>query len=113
MYTEETAVDRIEIMEDGQMQIRKAIRVYKDGVKIAETFHRHVVTPDQDIKGEHDKVKLVAAAVWTPEVIAQFIAKKPKPLEAIVEVVPEVVPEVVEPLVVPEESSAPMEEPLP
>ena len=79
MYTEETVVDKIEILEDGQMQIRKAIRVLKDGVKISENYHRHVIAPDissTDLTKEDERVKSVANAVWTKEVKDKFILTK-------------------------------------
>ncbi len=76
MYSEQSVIDKIEVLEDGQIQIRRADRVLKDGVKISETYHRHVIAPDQDIKDEDEKVKAVANAVWTQEVKDAYIAKK-------------------------------------
>lgn len=77
MYTEETAIKRIEVLEDGQIQVQRANRVFKDGTLISEILHRHVVSPDQDISSEDEKVQTVANAIWTKEVIDAFIAAKP------------------------------------
>jgi len=79
MYSEETVVDKIEVLEDGQIQVRKAIRVLKDGVKISETYHRHVVVPGDDLSKEDAKVQAIAEVVHTKECVNKFrvtIAKK-------------------------------------
>lgn len=78
MYTEESVIDKIEVLEDGQIQIRRADRVLKDGVKIAETYYRHVIAPGDDLSKEDEKVKAVAEAVWTKEVKAAFWGEKEK-----------------------------------
>jgi len=82
MYTEKSVIDKIEILEDGQMQIRRADKVYKDGVEIAKTYHRHVLAPGDDITKQDTKVKAVADAIWTEEVISKYTQIK----EAIKEV---------------------------
>ena len=76
MYTEESVIKRIEVLEDGQIQVQRADRVLKDGVLISETLHRHVIEPDQDITNEDERVQAVAASLWTEAVIAAYIAAK-------------------------------------
>jgi len=72
-----TVVDKIEVLEFGQLQVRKAIRVMEDGVELSSSFHRHVVEPsiktgdtwgDTDISGEDARVQAVANATWTSAV---------------------------------------------
>ncbi len=72
MYTEQSVIDSIEILEDGRLQVRRSDRVLKNGLVIAQTYHRHVLEPGQDIKAEDSKVAKVAAAVWTRDVIDKF-----------------------------------------
>ena len=72
--TEETAVDRVEVLEDGQLQVRTATVVKRDGVEISRTFHRHVVVPGQSLSGQDAKVQAVGAAVHTAAVIAAYEA---------------------------------------
>jgi len=43
--TKETVVDKIEVMEKGQVQVRTATRVLEDGVELSSSFHRHVIDP--------------------------------------------------------------------
>jgi hypothetical protein len=71
--TEKQIVDKIEVLESNSIQVRTANIIEKDGVEISRTFHRHVVTPSNDISGEDAKVQAVANAVWTEEVIAAYL----------------------------------------
>ena len=75
--TKETVVDKIEILEMGQVQVRTATRVLEDGAVLSSSFHRHVVMPstkasgswaDTDISGEDARVQAVANATWTSAV---------------------------------------------
>ncbi len=89
-YTEQKVIDQIMILEDGQIQIRQAIKVFKDGIEVAKTYWRTVLAPDQDLskiviapdisKEDTDKVKAVANAVWTDKVKVGYIANKQKVL---------------------------------
>jgi hypothetical protein len=75
--TKETVVDKIEVLEKGQVQIRTATRVLEDGVELSSSFHRHLVMPstkasgswaDTDISGEDARVQAIATATWTSSV---------------------------------------------
>jgi hypothetical protein len=74
-------VDRIEVLENGCVQVRTAIKIVEDGTEINRTFHRHVVTPGDDYGQEDAKVQAICAAVHTPEVIAAYQATQ-TPVEA-------------------------------
>ena len=72
-----TVVDKIEVLEKGQVQVRTATRVLEDGVELSSSFHRHVVVPstkasgswaDTDISGEDARVQAIATATWTSAV---------------------------------------------
>jgi hypothetical protein len=67
-------VDRIEVVENGCVQVRTKTAIKEDGVEISSKFHRHVVAPGDDYAGEDAKVKAICAAVHTPEVIAAYQA---------------------------------------
>jgi len=75
--TKETIVDKIEVLELGQVQVRTATKVLEDGVVLSSSFHRHVVEPstktgdtwgDTDISGEDARVQAIANATWTSSV---------------------------------------------
>ena len=72
--TEDTIVDRIEVLPRGQLQIRIATTIFRDGVEISKTYHRHVVSPGDDLALEDPRVAEIGAVVHTAEVIAAFKA---------------------------------------
>ena len=74
VYTEGVSY-QVEVTEDGHVQVRKATRIYKDGVEVGKTYHRHVLTPGADTKDEVQKVKDISAVVWTQDVIDAHEAK--------------------------------------
>jgi hypothetical protein len=65
-------VDKIEVVENGCVQVRTKTTIMEDGKQISATFHRHVVAPGADISGEDAKVQAICAAVHTAEVIAAY-----------------------------------------
>jgi hypothetical protein len=72
--TKSTAVDQVTVTENGIVLYREATRVVEDGNEIAKTFHRTSLTPGQDLTGQPANVQAIAAAAWTPEVIANYNA---------------------------------------
>ena len=70
--TKETVVDKIEVLEMGQVQVRTATRVLEDGVALSSSFHRHVLAPGDDLSGQDAKVSAIATATWTPEVVTAY-----------------------------------------
>lgn len=67
-------IDKIEIVETNSIQIRTATIIEKDGTEIAKTYHRHVVSPGEDVSNEDTRVQAIANAIWTDEVIASYKA---------------------------------------
>ena len=72
--TKETVVDKIEVLEKGQVQVRTATRVLEDGAVLSSSFHRHVLAPDDDLSEQDAKVAAIATATWTPEVVSAYEA---------------------------------------
>jgi hypothetical protein len=70
--TENISIDQIEIVGDWNIQVRQATVIEKDGVQVARTFHRWVLTPDMDISDQEQKVKDICNAAWTDEVKAAY-----------------------------------------
>jgi hypothetical protein len=71
---ERQLVDLVELVQTNHIQVRVANIVEKDGVEIARTFHRHVLTPGDDVTNQDPKVQAIANAVWTDEVITEYQA---------------------------------------
>ena len=67
-------VDKIEVLEMGQIQVRVATRVEEDGVQLSSSFHRHVLAPGADLSGQHERVVAIANATWTPACISAYDA---------------------------------------
>ena len=106
--TKEIVVDRIEVLERGQLQVRTVTRVLEDGVQLGSSFFRHVVEPskktgylpqltdkdgnitqekvagtwvDTDISGEDAEVQAIANAKWTSAVktaYQEFVDAQPE-----------------------------------
>jgi hypothetical protein len=68
------SVDRIEVIENGSIQVRTKTAIKEDGVEISSKFHRHVVVPGADYSAEDAKVKAIAASIHTAQVIAAYQA---------------------------------------
>jgi hypothetical protein len=67
-------VDRIEVIENGCIQVRTKTAIKEDGVEISSKFHRHAVAPGADVSGEDAKVQAIAASIHTAEVVAAYEA---------------------------------------
>jgi len=81
--TKEVIVDKIEVLENGTVQVRTATRILEDGVALSSSFHRHVCTPDHvHTEGDDPRVHAVCLAVHTPEVKAAYLAAQAASLAA-------------------------------
>jgi archaellum component FlaF (FlaF/FlaG flagellin family) len=72
----QTVVDKIEVVENGSVQVRTATRIVEDGNVISTSYHRHVVAPGQDYSQEDARVQAICAATHTAEVIAAYQASQ-------------------------------------
>jgi hypothetical protein len=91
-----TVVDKIEVLEMGQVQVRTATKIMEDGVQLSSAFSRHVVVPQvrsgrviaddgsvtsagtwaaTDVTGEDARVAAICTASWTADVIAAYRAQ--------------------------------------
>jgi archaellum component FlaF (FlaF/FlaG flagellin family) len=72
MLEKQETYTKIEVIESGQVQLRKTTKVLEDGEVISQSHHRSVVTPLDDISDLPDNVQAVCNAFWTDELIANF-----------------------------------------
>ena len=79
--TKETVVDKVEVLEMGQVQVRTATVIKEDNKELTRSFQRHVVNPrtksgdtwgDTDISGEDARVQAIANATWTSDVKSAY-----------------------------------------
>ena len=69
---EKELIDKIEVLDNNCIQIRKATIIEKDGEEIAKTYHRHVINPGDELTNEDAKVQAIANSIWTEEIILSF-----------------------------------------
>jgi hypothetical protein len=70
--TEVKVIDKIEVVENGTVQVRESTKIMKDGEEIAKTYHRWSFAPASDVSAMPANVQAICAAAWTPEVIASY-----------------------------------------
>jgi len=69
---EQSVIDQIEVTRNGSVNVRRADLIIKDGVEIAKTYHRHVLSPGDDLSAQDSKVVAIAQVAWTPELIESY-----------------------------------------
>lgn len=74
--TETKVIDKIEVVENGTLQVREATRILKDGEQIAQTYHRWSFAPGSDVSSMPANVQAIAQVTWTPEVISAYQAQQ-------------------------------------
>ena len=74
MLTKQITFDQ-QITEDGQIQVRQITRILEDGKELSKSYHRHVITPTDDVENEDDRTKVIAGAIYTPEFVKMYKEK--------------------------------------
>ena len=84
--TKEVKADKIEVVNDWNVQVRVATIIKEDDVELTRSFHRHVLVPfvsskaddnswthtATDISSEAASVQAIANAAWTDDVKAAY-----------------------------------------
>jgi len=73
MLTEQTTIDKLEVLADGTVQVREANQVLKDGAVIAQTYHRYVISitdANPDLSRLDEASRVIVEAARTPERLA-------------------------------------------
>jgi hypothetical protein len=72
----QTKIDRIEVVENGTVQVRQATIITEDGNQISRTYHRWCIVPSQDYSAQEQQVQDICKISHTPEVIATYQAQQ-------------------------------------
>ena len=72
--TKSITIGEMNVGELGAISVRTDTVISEDSKELNRSFHRHVVSPGDDVSGGDARVKSVADALWTPEVIAAYKA---------------------------------------
>jgi hypothetical protein len=67
-------IDRIEVVENGTVQVRQATIITENGNQLSRTFHRWCITPGEDYSTQEQQVQDICKVSHTPEVIAAYQA---------------------------------------
>ncbi len=76
MALEKQVEEHLEILPNGNIQIKTVTKILDDGVVIASTNHRSVCEPGDVVLDKSARVKDIAPVIWKPEVIAAHQAEK-------------------------------------
>jgi hypothetical protein len=71
-----TKIDRIEVVENGIVQVRQATIITEDGNQISRTFHRWCIVPGEDYSTQEQQVQDICKVTHTAEVIAAYQAQQ-------------------------------------
>jgi len=69
-------IDKIEIVENGTVQVRQATIITEDGNQLSRTFHRWCIAPGEDYSAQEQQVQDICKVSHTPEVIAAYQAQQ-------------------------------------
>jgi hypothetical protein len=72
--SKEVVIDKIEIVENGVVQIRQATKIIEDGNELSKSYHRWTIAPGQNYSDQPDNVKSICAVAHTPAVIEAYEA---------------------------------------
>ena len=70
----QTAIDKIEVLENGSLQVREIIRIMENGNELSASYNRLSFNPLDDVSTQDAKVQAIANAIWTDEVKTAYRA---------------------------------------
>ena len=73
--SKEQVIDKIEVVENGTLQVRQVTRIMEDGKELSASYHRWSFAPGSNVSDQPANVQAIATAAWTPAVIAAYEAK--------------------------------------
>ncbi len=66
--TKKVIEDKVEVVNTGDwsvLQVRTKTAIIEDGTELSSSYHRHVVSPTDDLSNESAEVTAIANAVFT------------------------------------------------
>jgi hypothetical protein len=71
----EIKIDRVEVIENGTVQVRQATIITDNGNQVSRNYHRWCITPGEDYSTQEKQVQDICKVSHTPEVIAAYKAQ--------------------------------------
>jgi len=72
----EIKIDRVEVVENGTVQVRQATIITDDGNQVSKTYHRWCIVPGEDYSTQEQQVQDICKVSHTPAVIAAYQAQQ-------------------------------------
>ena len=72
MLNKQTAIDRIEVLNNQTVAVRYILTITEDGNFLAQEIKGNYIRPGDDYSAEDAKVQAICAAVHTPEVVTAY-----------------------------------------
>ena len=72
----QTKIDKIEIVENGTVQVRQATIITDNGNQVSRTYHRWCIAPGEDYSTQEQQVQDICKVTHTAEVIAAYQAQQ-------------------------------------
>lgn len=72
MLTEQFTVDLINVLNEGQIEVRHVAVVFEDNVKIHKIYRRYCLMPGDDLSKEDARVIAAAQTAWTTEILSNW-----------------------------------------
>jgi hypothetical protein len=64
MLTKTEEIDRIEVLSNGTVQVRKEAVILEDDREVSRSYERWVLHPGDDLSGQDERVRRVVEAAW-------------------------------------------------
>lgn len=66
----------ITVQDDGLIFLKRTTVIFEDGVESGVKVFRTSFEPGADVSGEIPRIRNIAAAVWTTQVVSDYATKK-------------------------------------
>ena len=79
MLEKQIIQDKIEVVSTGDykvLQVRTKTAIIEDGNELSSSYHRHVVSPTDDLSNESTEVQNIANAVFTQDMKDAYTASQ-------------------------------------
>ena len=77
--TKQVIQDKVEVINVGDwsvIQVRTKTAIIEDGTELSSSYHRHVVSPIDDLSNESAEVVAIANAVFTQDMKDAYTASQ-------------------------------------
>ena len=84
MLEKKVIQDKVEVINVGDwsvIQVRTKTAIIEDGAELSSSYHRHVVSPTDDLTNESTEVQNIANAVFTQDMKDAYTASQTETAE--------------------------------